>query len=54
LRHRGDAYRTVYVTEIAGELWVLPAFKKKSKEGIKTPKPDIDLVRRRLKDELMR
>jgi len=45
------------VTEIAGELWVLPAFKKKSKERHQDPKPDIDFVRerlKRLKEELMR
>ena len=56
LRYQTDAYRTIYVTEIGGSLWVLHAFKKKSKEGKKTPKPDIDLVRerlKRLKKELM-
>jgi phage-related protein len=31
-------------------VYVLHAFKKKSKQGIKTPQSDIDLVRRRLKD----
>ena len=29
---------------------MLHAFKKKSKRGIETPKQDIDLIRRRLRD----
>ena len=48
LRYRTSAYRVVYVTEIAGTLWVLHAFKKKSMKGIRTPKREIDLVRARL------
>ena len=48
VRHRTDAYRVVYVTEIAGTLWVLHAFQKKSRVGIKTPKAEIDLIRARL------
>ena len=48
VRHRTNAYRVVYVTEIAGALWVLHAFRKKSRVGIKTPKAEIDLVRARL------
>lgn len=57
LPFRGDAYRAVYVTEIAGSLWVVHAFQKKSKTGIQTPKHEIDLIRdrvRRLKWELAR
>ncbi len=48
LRYRTSAYRVVYVTEIAGTLWVLHAFKRKSMKGIRTPKREIDLVRARL------
>ena len=48
VRHRTDAYRVVYVTEIAGTLWVIHAFKKKSSTGIKTPKMAVDLIRARL------
>ena len=48
VRHRTDAWRVVYVTELAGQLWVIHAFRKKSKTGIKTPKAEIDLVRSRL------
>ena len=48
IRYRSDAYRVVYVAEIAGTLWVVHAFQKKSKRGIKTPKAEIDLIRTRL------
>ena len=48
VRHRTDAWRVVYVTEVAGRLWVIHAFRKKSKTGIRTPKADIDLIRGRL------
>ena len=48
VRYRTDAYRVIYVTEVAGTLWVIHAFQKKSKTGVKTPKVDIDLVRSRL------
>lgn len=49
LRYRGEAYRLVYALQIGQDVWVLHAFQKKSKSGIATPKPDIDLVRERLK-----
>ncbi len=48
VRYRTDAWRVVYVTELAGRLWVIHAFRKKSKTGIGTPKAEIDLVRGRL------
>ena len=56
VRYRSDAWRVVYVTQVAGTLWVIHAFQKKAKTGIKTPKAEIDLVRtrlRRLKKELL-
>lgn len=49
LRHRGDAFRVVYALQIEADIWVVHAFQKKSKTGIKTPKQEIDLVRERLK-----
>ena len=48
VRYRTDAWRVVYVMEVAGQLWVIHAFRKKSKTGIKTPKAEIDLARDRL------
>ena len=49
LRHRGDVFRAVYSVQIGEDIWVLHAFRKKSKSGIETPKPYIDLVRERIK-----
>ena len=49
LAYRGDAFRVVYAVQLADEVWVIHAFQKKSKQGIKTPKNEIDLVRDRLK-----
>jgi phage-related protein len=49
LRYRGDAFRAIYAVRIGADLWVIHAFQKKSKTGIKTPKAEIDLIRERLK-----
>ncbi|MSO99044.1 MAG: hypothetical protein EXR11_12640 [Rhodospirillaceae bacterium] len=46
----GNAYRAIYAVRFEKAVYVLHAFKKKSKRGIKTPKTDIDLIQRRLKD----
>lgn len=47
--HDGDTYRAVYTVKFAGVVYVLHAFQKKAKKGIATPKPDIALIRERLK-----
>ncbi len=49
LRHRGDAFRVVYALHIDNDIWVIHAFQKKSKSGIKTPQAEIDLIHTRLK-----
>lgn len=49
LWHRGDAYRIVYALQIDADLWVVHAFRKKSKRGLRTPRTEIDLVRDRIK-----
>jgi len=49
LRFRGDAYRVVYAVLLDDDVWVIHAFQKKSKTGIKTPKAEIELIRHRLK-----
>jgi phage-related protein len=49
LRHRGDAFRTIYAVQLGAELWVIHAFQKKSKSGIETPQREIDVIRERLK-----
>ena len=46
----GNAYRAVYTVRYAEAVYVLHAFQKKSKTGIKTPKPDLKLIEKRLRD----
>lgn len=45
-----DTYRAVYTVRFADAIYVLHCFKKKSAKGIATPKPDMDLIRKRLDD----
>lgn len=42
-----DTYRAVYTVRFEEAVYVLHCFQKKSTLGIKTPKQDIDLIRRR-------
>ncbi len=49
-RYNKDTYRAVYVVNIDDIIYVLHCFKKKSKQSIKTPKADIDLIKQRLKE----
>ncbi len=49
LRYRGDAFRTLYAVKIGADIWVIHAFQKKSKAGIKTPQMEVDLIRDRIK-----
>ena len=49
LSYRTDAYRTVYALQLGERLWVVHAFQKKAKQGIKTTTKEIDLIRARLK-----
>lgn len=44
----GGTFRVMYTTRFKEAIYVLHAFKKKSKTGIATPKQEIDLLRRRL------
>lgn len=45
----GGTYRAVYTVKFAEAVFVLHCFQKKSKRGIATPKPDMDIIRARLK-----
>jgi phage-related protein len=45
----GDTYRAVYTVRFADAIYVLHAFQKKSKRGRETPKPELDLIQRRLR-----
>lgn len=55
IKHRGDAFRVIYAVKIGAHIWVIHAFQKKSKTGIKTPQMEVDIVHdrlRRLKEAL--
>lgn len=45
----GDAFRVVYTVRFVEAVYVLHAFKKKSKSRIKTPYKEINLIRKRLR-----
>jgi phage-related protein len=47
-----DTFRVVYTVKLTHAVYVLHAFKKKSKFGISTPTHDIDLVRQRYREAL--
>ncbi len=47
--HGGGTYRAVYALMLGERIYVLHAFQKKSKRGSETPKPDMELIRARLK-----
>lgn len=47
---RSNAYRAVYTVKFEGVIYVLHAFQKKSKKGIKTGQADINLIKSRLRD----
>ena len=49
LKHRGDAFRAIYALKIDADIWLVHAFQKKSKSGIKTPQMEVDLIRERVK-----
>lgn len=47
--HDGDTYRAVYTVRLAGCVYVLHAFQKKSKKGIATPRHERLLIQARLR-----
>lgn len=46
---QGDAFRAVYLVRFESTVYVLHIFKKKSVKGSETPKPDLEMIRSRLK-----
>ncbi|ORJ61330.1 addiction module toxin RelE [Geothermobacter hydrogeniphilus] len=51
--HDGDTYRCMYTVRYSNKVYVLHAFQKKSKKGIATPKSDLDVIKKRLKEVQM-
>jgi phage-related protein len=47
--HDGETYRAVYTVRLVSAVYVLHVFQKKAKRGIATPKPGMDLIKRRLR-----
>src|SRR5665647_748501 len=47
--HDNDTFRVVYTVRFSDALVVIHAFQKKSKQGVKTPMKEIDLIHERLK-----
>ena len=48
--HRGDTFHAVYTVRFADAVYVLHAFQKKSKTGRETPKAEMELIERRLRE----
>ena len=46
----GDAFRGVYTTRFKDSVYVLHCFQKKSKKGSETPRTDLGLIEKRLKE----
>jgi phage-related protein len=47
--HDGNTCRAVYTVRFAEIVYVLHVFQKKSRSGIATPKPDVDMIKSRLR-----
>jgi phage-related protein len=50
LAYQTNAFRAVYAVQVGKKIYVLHAFQKKSKSGVKTPQKNIDLIKRRYKE----
>lgn len=48
-RYATDTYRVVYLAQYGKSVYVLHCFKKKSKQGVKTPRQDMAVIRQRLR-----
>jgi phage-related protein len=47
--YKTDTYRAVYTVRYTNAVYVVHCFQKKSSQGIATPRPDMDLIKSRLK-----
>ena|SRR5579884_824148 len=45
----GDTFRAIYTVKFKKAIYALHAFQKKSKKGRETPRPEVDLIKSRLK-----
>ena len=47
--HRSSTFREIYLARYPEVVFVIHIFKKKSTRGIATPKPELEVIRKRLK-----
>lgn len=47
--HETNTFRAVYTVKFPRAVYVLHAFQKKSKKGVRTPKAELDLIAKRLR-----
>jgi len=47
--HRNNTFREIYLAKYPEVIFVIHIFQKKSKKGIATPKPDMEVIEKRLK-----
>lgn len=47
--HDTDSYRAVYTVRFEDAIYILHAFQKKAKRGIRTPQKDLELIKQRLR-----
>ena len=47
VRYDSNAYRAVLAVQLGMKIYVLHAFQKKAKSGIKTPRKEVELIKRR-------
>jgi len=50
IKHNKEAYRCVQAIQLGERIYVLHAFQKKSKSGIKTPAKKVALIKQRYKE----
>ena len=48
--HDGETFRTVDTVRFAGAVYALHAFQKQSKRGIMSPRSELEIIRKRLKE----
>jgi phage-related protein len=54
LRYDAEAYRTVLAVQLGEKIYVLHAFQKKSKKGIETARHDVELIKQRYAEAMVR
>lgn len=48
MKYKTNVFRTVYALQLDDDIWVVHVFEKKATSGIKTPKKETDLIKKRM------